>query len=349
MKTDWLKDGRKIPDDVMHYIRQMAVYAVRILNMSPAIVAKAYNFNRACIYHWLDMYDANGFEGLRSVRPAGAEPIITEKMDEWLKKIVLGSTPDQNGYDTNLWTCSILVDLLEREFGVTVSDDTVRLHLNKIGLSFQKPEYIEKKRNEDEVERFKTEKFPLIQRLADKLGADIGFEDEAGVGIGTRCGRTWGLKGKTPVVKVSMQRGGYNVLSMVTAKGEMKYSIRKETINGERFIEFLKNLIENRDRPLILLVDNASFHKSKLVKDFVSANRAKLRIFFLPKWAPECNPDEQLWNEIKNNHIGKKPILNMTDLKERLMIALDSVKNKIDRVVKFFRMPDTKYASNIVS
>lgn len=59
----------------------------------------------------------------------------------------------------------------------------------------------------------------------------------------TRHGKTWGLKGKTPIVKVSMVRGGYNVLSVVTAQGGMAYSIKDATINGSRYIEFLKELI----------------------------------------------------------------------------------------------------------
>ena len=58
-------------------------------------------------------------------------------------------------------------------------------------------------------------KFPKIQRLAAKLGADIGFQDESGVGIMTRYGKTWGLRGETPVVKASMKRGGYNVMSVI--------------------------------------------------------------------------------------------------------------------------------------
>jgi transposase len=52
-------------------------------------------------------------------------------------------------------------------------------------------------------------------------------------------------------------------------------------------------------------MDHASFHKSKKVRDFVHTHRSQLRVFFLPKRAPELNPDEQVWNEIKNNEVGK--------------------------------------------
>ena len=81
------------------------------------------------------------------------------------------------------------------------------------------------KGNDQEIEYFFNDKFPTwIQRLANKMGADIEFEDEAGVGVMTRHGRTWGLEAKEySIVKVSMQRGGYNVLSAVTAEGGMDY------------------------------------------------------------------------------------------------------------------------------
>ena len=64
------------------------------------------------------------------------------------------------------------------------------LHLRKLRLSYQQPGYQDRDRDAGEVGRFINDKFPRIQRLADRLGADIGFEDEAGVGIMTRSGRT---------------------------------------------------------------------------------------------------------------------------------------------------------------
>lgn len=345
MNTDWLDDGRKIPDDVMYFIRIMAVNAVRVLGLSPEKIAEAYNFDRSCIYRWLNQYDKGGFEALESKVPPGAEPLITSEIDEWLKQSVLTCTPVDFGYDTNLWTCVILAELLEQKFGVKVTDSAVRLHLKALGLTCQKPEYQDLKRNEQEIEKFLNIKFPQIQRVAEKMGADIAFEDEAGVGIMTRHGRTWGLCGQTPVIKVSMLRGGYNVLSAVTAQGELSYSIQDDTINGERYIEFLGELILNRECPLILLADHATFHQSKLVRAYVGAHRSQLRVFFLPKRAPEFNPDEQVWNEVKNNQIGKQPVKNKADLKDRLTVALDSLKQNTKRIVSFFHLPDTKYAA----
>ena len=177
------------------------------------------------------------------------------------------------------------------------------------------------------------------------MGADIGFEDEAGMGLMRRSGRTWGRVGSTPVVQVVIQRGGYNVLSIVTPKGEMNYSVTEDAVNSQRYIEFLGDLIHGRPRPLILIVDQAPFHGSQKVREWVRAPRSQLRIFFLPKCSPELNPDEQVWNEIKNNKLGKQPIKNKRALKQRLYSALRSLQRQSERIRSFFQLPDTLYAS----
>jgi transposase len=325
----------------------MAVNAVRKLGHSPENIAETYNFDRSCIYRWLNQYDEGGFDALESKIPPGAEPLITEEIEEWLKKTILDSTPVKFGYDTNLWTCTIIADILKQEFNIAVSDSTIRQHLKEMNFSCQKPEYQDIKIDDKDVEDFLNKKFPLIQQVAQKMDADIAFEDEAGVGVMTRHGRTWGLRGKTPVIKVSMLRGGYNVLSAVTAQGSMDYLIKDGTIKGCQYIEFLEQLIVDRDRPLILLVDHATFHKSKEVRNYVRANREKLRVFFLPKRSPAYNPDEQVWNEVKNNSIGKQPIRNKEDLKSRLIEAMDSLKDNTKRIISFFQLPRTKYAAGV--
>lgn len=238
-----------------------------------------------------------GYDTLESKMAPGAERVVNTKIEDWLKQAILSSTTVEFGYDTNLWTSPILVDLVKQEFDVTVSESTVRLHLKALELSCQKPEYQDVKRDDQEIEYFFNDKFQRIQRLVEKIEADIGFEDESGIRVMTRSGRTWGLKGQTPIIKVSMERGGYNVLSVVTAQGDMDYSIKEGTINGERYIEFLEELISKRNKPLILLVDHATFHGSKRVREFVRAHRSQLRVFF-------CQ--SELQSLIQTNNCGMK-------------------------------------------
>ena len=345
MKDEFKLDGRSIPGQVMDYIRKIAVRAVEEKGYSPEAVMDLLGLSRSCIYTWLRHYREQGVQGLQTRAAPGAEPLITAQMDQWLRETVLHSTPVDHGYDTVLWTRAILAELLRTEFGVQVSGRTVSLHLNKIGLSYQKPEYRASEQDPEEVEHFLKVKFPAIQRQACKLGADIVFEDESGVNLQTHAGRTWGERGETPEVIRTDARGGFNVLSTVEAGGHMRYHLCEKKVNSEHYISFLKQLIDGRERPLILIADRASFHRSKKVREFVRAHRRQLRVFFLPRHAPKLNPSEQVWGEIKENYIGKQPVKDKPDLKKRLHSALRSLQHRTNRILSFFQLPDTQYAS----
>jgi len=344
MKAEWLFDARKIPDEVMNYIRRIAVNAVTEKHSSPELVAQILGISRSSIYDWLRRYYEQGEDALDSGSAPGASPIITSEMDEWLRETVLTSTPVDHGYDTVLWTRPILVELLKRRYGIYVSPASVGLHLHRLGLSPQSPCYQARGQDATKVDAFLNDKFLRIQRLAKKMGADIGFEDEAGVGVRTRAGHTWGEVGHPPRVVVNDQRGGYNVLSIVTAEGDLQYSLEEKHINSKRYVEFLEQVLRQRERPLIVIADRASFHTSAEVRKFVRANRHRIRMYFFPPYSPELNPDEQVWNEIKHRQIGRQPVKNKADLERRLYMALEKLRREADKVRSFFQLPNTKYA-----
>jgi transposase len=346
MGNEWMNDGRKIPDEVMDYVRKMAVRAVREMKESPELIAKLFGFSPSCLYDWLNCYDEGGYSALETGKARGAEPLIPPDVDRWLAKTVLESTPDRHGYDTVLWTSAILAELLKTTFGITVSAATVNLHLKQQGLTYQKPVYPDKHRDEREIERFLNDKFPRIQKLAVKLQADMAFEDEAGVRLDNRSGRTWGLRGHRPVIPAAKGGGGYNACAMVTPEGRLQFTLTETQIDSDCFIEFLKQLIQGRQRPLVLLVDRATFHGSKAVRRWVRQHRSRLRVFFLPKAAPEQNPAEQVWNETKNHGVEKQPVRNKQDLQKRFRSALKSLQRRWDRVKSFFQMPETQYANS---
>jgi transposase len=282
MSEEWLKDARKIPDEVMSYLRKIAVHAIEEKDYSPEAIADVFGISRTSIYAWLRSYRKAGYSVLETQESPGAPRVITEEMDNWLKQTVCEHTPMDFGYDTVLWTRDLLAKLLKQEFKVDVGGSTVSLHLKKLGLSYQKPWFRPYEQDRQKIEHFLQDTYPRIQRLAEKMGADIGFEDEAGVGLRSHSGKTWGQVGHTPEVPASSGRSGYNLLSMVTAAGEFRYSIKDGKINSDVFIDYLRQLLRGRDKPLILIADRASFHHSKKVRNFVRAHRKQIRIYFLP-------------------------------------------------------------------
>jgi transposase len=340
-----MSDARQIPDEVMTYLRHIAVHAINENGYSPEEMADVFGVSRSSIYDWLHRFKIDGYGGLNTRKAPGAPPVITGDMDQWLKKTVLELTPEDFGYDTPLWTCDILAQLLTAHFGVTVIGATVNQHLKKMNLSYQKPQYRPSEQNPDKVEHFLSDTFPRIQRLANKMGAEIGFEDEAGVDLRDHSGRTWGKQGEAPRVDVTGKRGRYNVLSVVTATGSLRYEVTEKRIDSQVYIDFLTHLLQGRDRPLILIADRASFHYSKAVCSFVRSHRHQLRVYFLPSYSPELNPDEHVWEEIKDKQLGRQSIKSKLDLKEKLHSALKSLQENSARLKSFFILPETKYAS----
>ncbi len=293
----------------------------------------------------MNRFDANGYDGLDTKKAPGAPPIITPGMDNWLKTTVLQATPENFGYDTPLWTCDILSELLAKRYHIQVIGATVDHHLKQMQLSYQKPSYVPNEQDPEAVDRFVNIEFPKIQRFAAKIHADIGFEDESAVDLREHSGKTWGACGETPQVHVTGKHGRFNILSVVTAMGKLTFHVTEQTINSTEYIKFLEQILKGRTRPIILIADRASFHTSKRVRKFIGCHRHQIRLHLLPAYSPERNPDEHVWEEIKDKGLGRKAIKNKLDLKKKLYSALKSLQQKTARVVSFFSLPETQYAS----
>jgi transposase len=269
MKPSWMYDARQIPDDVMSFIRQIAVRAINENNFHPDDVSEMLGISRSSIYDWLNHFSVDGYEGLETRKAPGAPPLITAEMDQWLSDAVLIKTPEGFGYDTPLWTSDILAELLERHFGVLVGGPAVNHHMKELGLSYQKPHYYAKEQDPAQKKAFVEEKFIKIQSFAEKVGAEIQFGDEAGIDLREHSGKTWGAIGHPPKVAVTGKRGRYNVLSAISPQGNMHYWITDQKITAIVFIFFLQQLIDGRQRPIFLIVDRATFHTSHLVREFI--------------------------------------------------------------------------------
>ena len=115
-------------------------------------------------------------------------------------------------------------------------------------------------------------------------------------------------------------------------------------MNADRFIDFLKALLYSVPGKIFLIVDGHPVHKAKKVKEFTE-NEAdgRLNIFFLPSYSPDLNPDEWVWNNVKNDRVGRGVIMGKDDLKAKAISALRRLQKLPDIVRGFFRDPHLAY------
>jgi len=93
------------------------------------------------------------------------------------------------------------------------------------------------------------------------------------------------------------------------------------------------------------VVDGLPAHKAKSVRRFLDQVKDRIRLFFLPPYSPEINPDELVWNDVKNNGVGRTLIHNVRDLDHAVNSRLRLLQKNPDKVRAFFQMDTTRYAA----
>lgn len=338
------RDGRKLSHATLEEMRILAVEQVEA-GESPEDVIRALGFSRPRIYEWLARYREGGIEALRAKPIAGRPPKLDGKQLRWVYQTITGKNPLQLRFEFALWTRAMVRDLIREKFGVRLSEVSVGRLLKKLGLTPQRPLRRAYQQDPKRVERWLKREFPRIRALAKREGAVIFFEDEAGIRSDFHAGTTWAPRGQTPIVPATGQRFGLNLVSAISPRGELRFMTLEGRMNGEKFLEFLERLLHHADRPIYLIVDGHPSHRARKVFDFVQSTNGWLRLFFLPPYSPELNPDELVWNHLKNHGIGKRMVRSREELKRIAIGHLRSLQRMPERVRGFFREPNVRYAA----
>ena len=177
------------------------------------------------------------------------------------------------------------------------------------------------------------------------MGADILFGDEAGVRSDAHAGTTWAPKGQTPVVRTTGGRFGLNMISAVSGRGQLRFMVVHGRIGAAEFGEFLKRLMQGAKRPIFLVVDCYSIHRSQQVRHLLQRLKGRLRLFYLPPYSPELNPDELVWNDLKNQAVGRMVLRGPAELKYAVVSHLRFLQRTPELIRSFFQTATTAYAA----
>lgn len=335
-------DGRKIDRKALEEIRIRAVKRVEA-GESPEVVIKALGLTRPRIYEWIAKYREGGIEALRMRKAPGKPPKLAGHQLKKIYRLVVGKDPRQLKFEFALWTRGMIRELIRREFDVRLSEVSVGRLLKRLGLSPQRPQRKAFQQDELLVVEWMAKDFPAIQELARQQKAEIFFGDESSVRSDYHSGTTWAPRGKTPVVVTTGARHKVNLISAISHRGAMRFMATEDNVTSEVFVSFLKRLIAGASNPIFLIVDNHAVHRSSEVRDFVKSTKGKLRLFYLPPYSPELNPDEHVWNYLKNHKIGRQSTKNGWELYKRIESVMRSLQKLPATIQSFFRHPMTKY------
>src|SRR5437867_12791318 len=339
-------DGRTLDHKTLSHIRTQAVRRVIEDQERPSDVMKSFGLCRTTIYPWLREYKDKGWQALAESISQGPEPKLSDQQKQRVKRWILGKDPRQYGFDFGLWIRRIVQSLIQEKLGVELCLTSVGKLLASLDITPQKPLRRAYERDPKAVQLWLDEVYPKLKKRAKKLGAKIFFLDEAGFQSDPPLGRTYGLKGKTPVVTTSGQRQSINVISAVNARGEFWAATYDAKLNAEAFVAFLQNFMKGRSGKTLLVLDGHPAHTAKLVKRYVETLQGRLELVRLPAYAPDLNPDEFVWSHMKKNGVSKKPLRKSESLRERVEEDLANIRCNRRLVRSFFCAESVVYAKD---
>lgn len=338
-----LKGRRSTPEEKLAAVRMMQ-------SGNPVDeVERIFGVSRAIIYRWKKLYEEQGPSALEIKKAPGRTASLSPEQRGRIFALICGTNPLQMQLDFGeLWTRKNVRELIRREFGIKLSEVQVGRILRDMGLSPQRPLHRSYKQNPEMVEEWKKVVYPALRARAAAEGAEILFGDEASVRTDHHAGTTWAPVGETPIVRDSGKRQAVKMISAVSPRGLLRFQVHTGSMNGGRFIEFLKALLKSVEaEKIFLIVDGSSIHKSKKVKEFLQRDGIKghLEIFILPGYSPELNPDEWVWNNVKNTRIKRVVSHDQADLMSKAIGALRRLQKLPELVRSFFRDPDLSYVT----
>ena len=239
---------------------------------------------------------------------------------------VTTQTPLDFGFVRSRWTCGTVVMLLQEDYGVRAGRETVRRWLHQKELVYRRPRPVLGPQDPKRPYKLRTIRTLLRQLPANEIAV---FQDEVDVNTNPKIGSMWMRRGQ----QAQVETPGNNTKRYLAGSLNWRTGELIPTEGTKRNAElFLAHLDELRRRyrcyrVIHVICDNASFHRPdrcRKVKEYLETWGHRVKLHFLPTYAPETNPIERVWwhlhEEITRNHRCK----NIEELLDLVFAWLDA-------------------------
>ena len=342
-----LPDARMLSDEVLEALRLRALRG-REAGFTEADLAELLGVSRETVCRWWSAYAAGGLEALprqRAGRPPGSGRALTDEQAAHVRRLLRAHAPEELGIAAPLWTRRAVGELIHKEFGIALAVRTVGLYLSRWGFTPKRPRRRGRGQDPEEVQEWLEETYPAIEERAEEEGAEIHWGDEVGVEADEHPGRGYAPGGEPATMGVPGPHLRYNQISTVTNAGAARFMTYKGPMTAALFLVFLARLLRSTSGKVFLIVDRLRAHMTPGVEEWVAARRERLELFYLPRYAPELNPDEYLNNDLKGSVNAAGLPHNKGEVRSRIQEFMRKLLHLPERVRSYFRHPNVQYAA----
>ena len=307
-------DYRKCSPEVLYEVRKTVIRMWK-KNKPVEEIAEATGMSTNVIYITIRKYKANGNSALKPKargRKQGERRTLSKEQEEEIRKIIVDKNPDQLKMKCCLWDRKAVQELIEQKYNIVMPIRTVGEYLLRWGFTVQRPMKQAMNQKPEQVQKWLKEEYPAIYAAAKEEGAEIYWGDETAVQNVPNYARGYAPKGQTPVLKVQTIKMHINMISAISNQGHVRFMFSNDSIDADKLIEFMERLIKDVNRKIYLILDNLKAHHSKKTTAWVEGHADRIKLFHLPPYSPEYNPDEYLNHDLKES-IGTKPQVKTKD------------------------------------
>lgn len=240
------------------------------------------------------------------------------------------------GYAEDYWTLNRIAHLIWDLFRVRYRQSGVWYLLHRLDWSCQKPQRRALHRDDEAIARWKRYRWPHIKRRWQALGATLVFPDESGFSLVSPLKRTWAPRGKTPIIRTSIEHNErlnlIGALRVSPRKRKVKLHLQSyhKSITGDEVIAFLKHLLRCIPGPIVMVWDKHPIHGRRKVKDFLMCH-PRLHVYDFPTAAPELNPTEFVWTQVTEYTASSAP-RNRMELRANVLAGVARTRRSSSRL-----------------
>lgn len=295
---------------------------------------------------WMRWLKAKSYKR-KGWRPKDKNKNLTKKEWEILKTIILKEPRDTKKLmlDFWLWTVKYVQYAIKIFFWKELKEWKTRQIMMELWFTNQTPLFRAYQQNPEKVEKRLDEELPFILDEAEKEWRTIYYWDEAWFKSANHRWKTWWLKWKTPVIKATWARFWVNAISIISPRWELKFMGYEGSFTSETLLLFLKRLVYKSKKKITIILDWHPTHKTKIVKKYLESIDNQVKIYLLPGYSPELNPDEQVWLHVHNDLKGVI-VANKKDLIQKVRQSLYRQQKQKSKVSSYFRHPDVQRKSD---